>query len=175
MAGTSPHSAVDRPPLRGIRLVVEDGRPSRNAARGPARNHDREYRQPSAATGGVVEFLRRPDSAVLSEAIPFFFIGRNKRGLWIVREAERRTGGIFLFKTSALRFAQRASAPIGHATMVLRERFELDVDNRGNPFAAWLDAVLRAAAQLIPAYPPPIPIARNGFPGALDRFPGERR
>jgi hypothetical protein len=113
--------------------------------------------------GLVAEFPRRPDCTVLSETIPFFFIGRNKRGLWIVREAEGRTGGIFIFKKSALRFAARASAPIGSATMLLAERFELDIENRGNPLAAWLDKALRRLAGLIPAYPPPIPIERRNF------------
>ena len=98
---------------------------------------------------------------MLSETIPFFFIGRNHRRLWIVREAEGRTGGIFFSKKSALRFAAQASAPIGCATMLLGERIELDVENRGNPLAAWLDKALRYVAELIPAYPPPIPIERR--------------
>jgi hypothetical protein len=151
---------VDRPLLRGICLVIRNNRSGAATTRDQVRNPDRKHSDP-AATGRVVEFPNRPDSAVLSETIPFFFIGRNHRGLWIVREAEGRTGGIFFFKRSALRFAQRASAPIGYATMALGERFELDVENRGNPLAAWLDAALRGAARLIPAYPPPIPIARH--------------
>jgi hypothetical protein len=52
--------------------------------------------------------------------------------------------------------------------MLLGDRFELDVENRGNPVAASLDAGLRWAIALIPAYPPPIPIARN-------RIFGDRR
>jgi hypothetical protein len=160
-----PHPGMDRPLLRGICLVVKNNRSSPRATLDPLRNRSRKHRELSAAVGSVVDFPHRPDSAVLSETIPFFFIGRNHRGLWVVREAEGRTGGIFLFKRSALRFAQRASAPIGYATMALGERFELDVDNQGNPLAAWLDAVLRSVAQLIPAYPPPIPIARHGIFG----------
>jgi hypothetical protein len=126
--------------------------------------HDQQPRL--AAT--VTEFPRRPGPGALSETIPLFFIGRNGRGLWIAREAERRTGGIFIFRQSAMRFAERNSVPAGCATMLLSDRFELDVENRGNPVAAWLDASLRWAVALIPAYPPPIPIARN-------RIFGERR
>jgi hypothetical protein len=118
--------------------------------------------------GTVTEFPRRPDRDVLSETIPLFFIGRNGRGLWIAREAEGRTGGLFLFKQSAVRFAERRSAPIGCATMFLTHRMELDIENHGSPVAAWLDAALRWVVALIPAYPPPIPIARN-------RIFGERR
>jgi hypothetical protein len=164
MTRHSSPAAVDRPLLRGICLVVKNNRSSTATTRAQVGNQNRTHGEVPVATG-IVEFPHRPDSAVLSETIPFFFIGRNRRGLWIVREAEGRTGGIFLFKRSALRFARRASAPIGYATMALGERFELDVENRGNPLAAWLDAVLRGAAQLIPAYPPPIPIARHGIFG----------
>lgn len=41
---------------------------------------------------------QRPGPALLSEAIPLFFIGRNKDGLWVAREADGRIGGIFLLK-----------------------------------------------------------------------------
>ena len=163
MVETGRHLGAHRPLLRGICLVVKGDRPPRaqNRASNQGRGPDRRKRP--GATGTVAEFPRRPDPTVLSETIPFFFIGRNKRGLWIVREAEGRTGGIFLLKRSALRFAARASAPIGCATMVLAERFELDVENRGDPLAAWLDKALRYVAELIPAYPPPIPIERRNF------------
>ena len=53
----------------------------------------------------------RPDAHVFNGVIPLFFIGRNKNGFWIAREARRRSGGIFLLRRSALRFAQIASAP----------------------------------------------------------------
>jgi hypothetical protein len=159
---------ADRPLLRGICLVVKGNRPSYGASYDARRNPSRDGCKPAAAAGTVSEFPRRPDSGVLSETIPLFFIGRNGRGLWIAREAEGRTGGIFLFKYSAVRFAQKCSAPTGCATMFLAERFELDVENRGNPLVAWLGTALRGAAGLIPAYPPPIPIGRN-------KFNGERR
>jgi hypothetical protein len=70
-------------------------------------------------------------------------------GLWVVREADGRTGGIFLFKRSALHFAARASAPIGYATVLPNRRLELDVENRGNPVVAWLDRALLGIAKLI--------------------------
>ena len=161
MTRPAQHIQADRPLLRGICLVVKGNRPSHGAGSdaSPVR------RKPTAPAGTVAEFPRRPDAGVLSETIPLFFIGRNGRGLWVAREAAGRTGGIFLFKRSAVRFAQRNSAPTGCATMVLAARFELDMENRGNPLVAWLDAALRRAAGLIPAYPPPIPITRNGFKG----------
>jgi hypothetical protein len=79
---------------------------------------------------------QRPGPDFLSEAIPLFFIGRNKDRLWVVREADGRIGGIFLLKRSALRFANRSTPPWGCATMLVRKGFELDIENKGNPFVA---------------------------------------
>lgn len=77
---------------------------------------------------------------------------------WVAREAEGRTGGVFLLKQSALHFAQRKSAPVGCATMFLAEPIELDTENLGNPLVRWIDAALSRLNQFIPAYPPVIPI-----------------
>ena len=71
----------------------------------------------------------RPDARVLNRAIPLFFIGRNKNGFWLAREAQGRIGGMFLLRRSALRFAQEASAPHGCATMFIARTFELDTWN----------------------------------------------
>ncbi len=103
----------------------------------------------------------RPDATVLNETIPLFFIGRNKNGLWVAREAGGQTGGIFLFRESALRFAGQYSLPGGCATMFLSENFELDVDNCGNPLVALLYAALAVVARFIPPHPLEIPIWRK--------------
>ena len=110
------------------------------------------------AAGRVPKFPRRPQSDVLSDSITLFFIGRNRVGLWIAREAEGRTGGIFLFKKSALRFAQQNSGGSGCATMFLAERLELDVENRGNVLIGWIGRVLSLVAQFVLDYPPPLPM-----------------
>lgn len=145
---------VARPPLRGICLVVTGNEKTAN-----------QSEQWPAAPGTATKFPWRPDARVLSETIPLFFIGRNKNGLWVVREAEGRTGGVFLLERSALRFARKSSVPVGCATMFLAERFELDVENQGNPVVTWLNAVQRAWRRLIPDYPPPIPIGRKKLRG----------
>jgi hypothetical protein len=100
----------------------------------------------------------RPDGRVFNRVIPLFFVGRNKNGFWIVREARGRIGGMFLLRRSALQFAQLASAPHGCATMVLAKTFELDTRNAGNPVVGWLDAALGLVSRFIPDDPPPIPI-----------------
>src|ERR1035437_10413796 len=91
---------------------------------------------------------QRPDPSILSQAIPLFFIGRNKDGFWVAREADGRIGGVFLRKQSALRFANRSTQPGGCATMLLSERFELDVANKGNPLIAHLCAARRLVPHL---------------------------
>ena len=115
------------------------------------------------ADAAIMNFPLRPNSGVLSESIPLFFIGRNTLGFWVAREAEGRTGGVFLFKRSALQFANRNSAPAGCATMFLNDRLELDVENRGSPVTAWLVGVASRVSNLIPKYPPPITIGREKF------------
>ena len=84
---------------------------------------------------------QRPDPSIISNAIPLFFIARNRDGLWVAREAEGCNGGIFVFRRSAHRFANREAGVAGCATMHLSDIFELDIENRGNPCATLMAAV----------------------------------
>src|SRR6516225_12129284 len=83
-----------------------------------------------------------PDARVLNRVIPLFFIGRNKNGFWLAREARGGIGGMFFLRRSALRFAQEASTPHGCATMFLAKTFELDTWNCGNPLVGWVNTAL---------------------------------
>jgi hypothetical protein len=139
------HVKIRRPFMRGICLVVKTDQPARDS-------------KPDVSLGTMAKFPRRPESDVVSESIPLFFIARNRVGLCVVREAEGRIGGIFLFKRSAVGFAEMNSAPRGCATMLLAERLELDLENRGNRLIGWIGATLKVVARYIPEYPPPIPI-----------------
>ncbi len=85
------------------------------------------------------------DPGVLNASIPAFVIGRNRDGFWLAREIRGRTGGIFLLRSSALAFARRNSFPLGCATIFPAERFELDLENRGNPLLAYLGPLMRLA------------------------------
>jgi hypothetical protein len=96
-----------------------------NTARGPNRRS-----ATAVVADAASEFPKRPPRRVLNESIPLFFISRDKNGFWIAREAEGTTGGIFLFKRSTLRFAERNSKPSGCAMMFLAAPRDLDVDNR---------------------------------------------
>jgi hypothetical protein len=88
------------------------------------------------------------DPGIVSETIPAFFIGRNKDGFWVARDANSRIGGIFLLETSALSFARRNSWPAGCATIFPSERIELDLENKGNPLVTQLQPLMRLALRL---------------------------
>lgn len=74
--------------------------------------------------------LRRPHWTIVNEAIPIFFIGRNKSGFWVARESEGRTGGIFLDKNTAVRFARAVSAPGGCGLILVPENLDLDLSSK---------------------------------------------
>ena len=92
--------------------------------------------------------LRPLDPDVISAAIPAFFIGRNRAGLWVAREAHGRIGGLFLFKSSAVDFANRQSAPARCALVFPSETFELDIENRGNSLIALAAQARQLVARL---------------------------
>jgi hypothetical protein len=85
------------------------------------------------------------DPGIVNDEIPAFFIGRNMEGFWVARDARGQIGGIFLLETSALSFAKKNSEPAGCATIFPSERFELDLENSGNPFVLHLGALRRLA------------------------------
>jgi hypothetical protein len=88
------------------------------------------------------------DPQIVSKAIPTFFIGRNSDGFWVVREAEGRIGGLFLFKGSASWFAKNSTRSTGCAMVFLSEKFELDLKNRGNTLVLLLVPLLRLATEI---------------------------
>jgi hypothetical protein len=100
---------------------------------------------PAVEPATVTAQFQPLDPGVVSEAIPAFFIGRNKEGFWVARDVKGRIGGLFLLKNSALLFARRNSWPAGCATIFLSERFELDLENKGNPLIAQLGLLIRFA------------------------------
>jgi hypothetical protein len=106
-------------------------------------------RRPFAVSAMATQLPRRPDSSALSEAIPLFYIGRNKSGLWVVREAAGASCGLFFLKQSAARFARQQSEPAGCAMMYLAEPFELDVVNQGSRIAGLLAAASKAVASCV--------------------------
>lgn len=86
------------------------------------------------------------DPAIVSASIPTFFVGRNRDGFWLARDARGENGGIFLFRNSALAFARRACRQASCAMIFPSERFELDVENQGNPLVDHLKPLVRLVA-----------------------------
>jgi len=129
-------------------------------------------RRPFAMSTTATQLPRRPDASALSEAIPLFYIGRNKGGLWVVREAAGGSGGLFLFKQSAARFARRQSEPAGCAMMFLAEPFDLDVENQGGRVAGLITAAYKIVVRLIG---PVIAEWRKLIADISDDFSSQRR
>ena len=107
------------------------------------RESERSGILPTDESPTVTAQFRPFDPGIISDAIPAFFIGRNKEGFWVARDANGQIGGIFLHENSALSFAKRNSRPAGCATIFPSERFELDLENRGNRLAAHLGPLVR--------------------------------
>jgi hypothetical protein len=109
-------------------------------------------RQARTAPSKVIDFPKRPDINILNETIPLFYIGQNRKGLWVVREAEGRSGGLFIFRRSAVRFAHEQSEASGCGLMFLNKPLELDIDNRGSDFVEPLAAAMDAAKRRTPRF-----------------------
>jgi hypothetical protein len=123
--------------------------PLRRASKHSTATVDRERARTgslSADEAATVTAQFRPlDPGIVNEAIPAFFIGRNKEGFWVARDANGQIGGIFLLENSAVSFAREHSRPAGCATIYPSERFELDLENKGNPLVAQLGWLKRLA------------------------------
>ena len=111
----------------------------------PGRESEHPGSLPAGEPATVTAQFQPLDPDIVSEAIPAFFIGRNKEGFWVARDVKGRIGGVFLFETSALSFARTHSRPTGCATIFPRERFELDLENEGNPFIPQLRWLMQLA------------------------------
>jgi hypothetical protein len=102
-------------------------------------------RAPADQPAKVTAEFQPLEAGVVNEAIPAFFIGRNMEGFWVARDAKGQIGGIFLLEKSAVSFARQNSQPTGCATIFPAERFELDIENNGNPLVAPLGWLKRVA------------------------------
>ena len=100
--------------------------------------------------GSVVKFPSRSELAFLNESIPLFYIGQNRIGFWVARDADGRSGGVFLFKASAVCFARTKTAPAGCALMFLNAPFELDRNNEGSQVVEILAAANAIARRRVP-------------------------
>jgi hypothetical protein len=106
-------------------------------------------RLPAEQPARITAEFRPLDGDIVNETIPAFFVGRNMEGFWLARDAKGQIGGIFLLESSALSFARKNSRPAGCATIFPSERFELDLENKGNPLVEPLMRLKRKCRQLV--------------------------
>lgn len=130
-----------------VRLMSPDHlrQPSKTSTAAIAGEHQRAGARPAEAPASVSAPFQPLDPEILSETIPTFFIGRNRQGFWIARDAKGRCGGVFVLKSSALAFATRKSWPEGCATVFPPEPIELDLENDGNRLITYLEPLVRMA------------------------------
>jgi hypothetical protein len=137
---------IDKHTLIAMQMTSPDVSRRQTPRRSTAANEQDRERPgilPAVEPATVTAQFQPLDPGVVSEAIPAFFIGRNKEGFWVARDTKGQIGGIFLLENSALSFAKRNSQPAGCATIFPSERFELDLENKGNPFALQLGSLMR--------------------------------
>jgi hypothetical protein len=100
-------------------------------------------RPPSNQAGTPAVEFGPLDPNIISDSIPAFFVGRNRDGLWVLRDSKGRVGGLFMLRSSALVFAHEQGGAAGCATIFTSDRIELDLKNEGNPLASYLAPLLR--------------------------------
>lgn len=70
----------------------------------------------------TTEAVSRTDSEAAQRSL--CLIGRNRRGLWVVRDPIGMCGGVFTNRTEAFRFATQEGGP--HLAVMVPYRLELD-------------------------------------------------
>jgi hypothetical protein len=143
------HDFLRRPFLAAMHLAAAGNERSAKPDCGPRKESNKGSNKQSNT---VLEFPKRPDSTVLNETIPLFYIGQNRKGRWVVREAGGRSGGLFLFRRSAVRFAREESEASGCALMFINKPLELDIENRGSDFAEPLTEAIDAVKRRAPRF-----------------------
>src|SRR3982074_946910 len=133
MQMTSPDVSWRQTPRRSTAASEQDG--------------ERSGILPPGEPATVTAQFQPLDPGIVNEAIPAFFIGRNKEGFWVARDAKGKTGGLFLFRNSALSFARHNTQPTRGATLFPSHRFELDLDNNGNALVPPLGSLRRLATR----------------------------
>jgi hypothetical protein len=156
------------PRMIAVHLMSQDTLPRMRA--GSTTAVERESRRHDASPGEkpsrIVAHFQRLDPAIVNDAIPAFFIGRNLEGFWVARDVKGKIGGIFLLENSAVAFARRNSRPLGCATISSPERFELDLENNGNWLVeplAWLMRLTRRPLQRVAVFTEAVKRRLKGF------------
>jgi hypothetical protein len=69
---------------------------------------------------------RWSDLPVTRISTPYFVLGQNSQGLWVIRESTGKKGGVFKSRRAALLFARLESPNENFAVVYVNETVELD-------------------------------------------------
>ena len=70
---------------------------------------------------------QEPPSARSHSKSPFFFIGKNSGGNWVVQDEHHLSGGLFIDRAAALRFALFENGNQPQSIIMVPGVFELDL------------------------------------------------
>jgi len=76
---------------------------------------------------------------------PLYFIGRDRRGNWVVQDQGGVRGGLFIDRSEALRFAMFENGNHPQAVIMVPGIFELDINHKQAPDSPANDLTRRAA------------------------------
>ena len=66
------------------------------------------------------------DSPLTRASTPYFVLGQNEQGLWIIRESTGKKAGVFRSRQAALRFARLESPNEHFAVVHVNDTVEFD-------------------------------------------------
>jgi hypothetical protein len=72
---------------------------------------------------------QEPPSPRPQSKSPLFFIGRNSRGNWVVQDQEHLSGGLFINRAAALRFALFENGNRPQSVIMVPGVIELDLNS----------------------------------------------
>ena len=74
-----------------------------------------------------------PPSPKPSSRIPLFLIGRDSRGNWVVQDQQGISGGLFINRAEALRFAMFENGNRPQAVIMVPGVLELNMSGKAGP------------------------------------------
>jgi hypothetical protein len=111
-------------------------------------------------TDAIVSGSENPEPA---SRCPLLFIGKNRRGCWVVRDQSGLLGGLFVSRAEAFRFAMSENGRRPQAIVMVPGFLELDMSGSKRPAAN--DSVRGGSRDSWVASAKFLPPMREGSPG----------
>ena len=80
----------------------------------------------STAAQHTATVARWSDLPLTRASKPYFLLGQNARGLWVIRENTGKRAGVFVSREAALRFARLESGDAHFAVVHVNDTLEFD-------------------------------------------------